>query len=150
MQIPIYDAFALAALGGVALTLRRLRSTHAPESPFLIDTVYVQRDPALSRMMIKLERVDQPERLGRIISQIEELLTIVNDQSKTGMYVSLQAHRRIQKINEATKAMLICAQRTRNPQIIEACIECTDEVVSPLEARLDALLHNTLLGAIDM
>ena len=97
--------------------------------------------------MTKLERVDQPDRLGSIISQLDELLAIVNDTSNTGMHASLQAHRRIDQINRDVKALLICAQRTRDSQIIEACIECTDEVVEPLQARLDALLHNALLGA---
>ena len=150
MQVMFKDACALVALGGAALTLRRMRNIDPPESPFLIDTIHVQKDPALARMLIKLERLDQPERLVSIVSQIDELLTIVNDMSRSGMHASLQAHRRIQKINQAVKAMLISAQRTRNSQIIEACIECTDEVVSPLEARLDALLHNSLLGAVDM
>lgn len=142
---------ALVALGAGALFLKQASHKDYSSDPLFDGTIELRKHANLIKLLHDLQTLKQP--LKSVVTVIEQILEISAYVSKHKeaprlRQYTIELNKHITTAKSIIANTIDAAKRERDdPEVLMACIDCTQEVVPAFDAVFESILHNAMLDA---
>lgn len=144
---------ALAVVGMGTYALKRMRPSSKQDHYMFVNTPHIRSHPNLSRILSKMEALDQDATLHELVNVIEGILVKAHHGtrtagSKTSRKTALEANLLIAHARKLFDTVMRLASRSHDEEVIVRCIDFSDEESETFDGILESILHNIMLDSL--
>lgn len=147
------QVIALASIGAGTLLFRTMNQSDNSCHPTVANLTYVKRHPNVSRIIVRLDVLEQPQLVDALAQCLDGILEISDALATESVLkrdrdeVVLRLNRLTTQANQIIQDILYHSKRTDDDEVFRQSIYCAQDEIPTLSSILESVLHNAILDS---